>query len=84
MVTSAGPKQTSCMDSPGPHRGSWDPSTKRSKAATDEASQATLQQQLLLHYGSAADALAGEGGAACKLLWAYGAGGICLPGWMQR
>ena len=51
--------QTSCMDSPGPHRGSWDPSTKRSREAEDQAAQEALQQQLLLHYGSTVDTLAG-------------------------
>ena len=51
--------QTSCMDSPGPHRGSWDPSTKRSREAEDQAAQEALQQQLLLHYGSTGDTLAG-------------------------
>ncbi len=45
------PLQTSCMDSPGPHVGSWDPSV--TTAATNKATQRAdaLQQRLLLHYG---------------------------------
>ncbi|GAB4818144.1 hypothetical protein N2152v2_005190 [Parachlorella kessleri] len=71
IVTSDSPKQTSCMDSPGPHRGAWDPSTKRSRAAEDQAAQEALQQQLLLHYGSAADALAGTACLPAELVCSY-------------
>ena len=55
------------MDSPPPHVGSWDPSTKRgSRAATDAAAAEALQQQLLSAYGSGKQLLAG-GGAAVRL-----------------
>ncbi|KAL4441833.1 hypothetical protein ABPG77_003749 [Micractinium sp. CCAP 211/92] len=63
LVSGTGPKETSCMDSPPPHVGSWDPSTKRtSRAAADAAAAEALQQQLLSAYGGAAQLL--EGGAA--------------------
>lgn len=55
------------MDSPPPHVGSWDPSTKRaSKAAADAAAAESLQQQLLSAYGSGEQLL--EGGAAAVQL----------------
>lgn len=55
------------MDSPPPHVGSWDPSTKRtSRAAADAAAAEALQQQLLSGYGSGAQLL--EGGAAAVQL----------------
>ncbi|KAI3434706.1 hypothetical protein D9Q98_002767 [Chlorella vulgaris] len=63
LVSGSGPLQTSCQDSPPPHVGSWDPSTKRtSRAAADAAAAEALQQQLLSGYGG--EALLLEGGAA--------------------
>jgi 2-polyprenyl-3-methyl-5-hydroxy-6-metoxy-1,4-benzoquinol methylase len=63
LVSGSGPLQTSCQDSPPPHVGSWDPSTKRtSRAAADAAAAEALQQQLLSEYGG--EALLLEGGAA--------------------
>jgi hypothetical protein len=63
------------MDSPPPHVGSWDPSTKRgSQAATDAAAAEALQQQLLAGYGDEAALLEGgalESGLPAALLAGY-------------
>jgi hypothetical protein len=64
LVSGTGPKETSCQDSPPPHVGSWDPSTKKgSRAAAAAAAAEALQQALLTGYGGAA-LLAGGGEAA--------------------
>lgn len=69
LVSGTAPKETSCMDSPAPHVGSWDPSTKKgSRAATDAAAAEVLQQQLLSAYG------------ACEQLLSPGALAVGLPG----
>lgn len=46
-----GPLLTSCMDSPGPHVGSWDPSVTRADGDKVKSRAADLQRRLLLHYG---------------------------------
>ncbi|PRW57977.1 generic methyltransferase isoform B [Chlorella sorokiniana] len=67
LVSGTGPLQTSCQDSPPPHVGTWDPSTKKgSQAAADAAAAEALQQRLLSAYGSADQLLEG-GAAACGL-----------------
>ncbi|KAK9808976.1 hypothetical protein WJX72_007328 [[Myrmecia] bisecta] len=60
IVSGTGPKQTSCMDSPPPHRGSWNPSTTHPTSTSD--TQAVVDQQLMLHYGSPQRTLAGNSG----------------------
>ncbi|EFN57275.1 hypothetical protein CHLNCDRAFT_143847 [Chlorella variabilis] len=69
LVSGTAPKETSCQDSPPPHVGSWDPSTKKaSRAAAHAAAAEALQQALLCGYG-------GEGA-----LLAGGAARLGLPG----
>lgn len=46
-----GPLQTSCMDSPGPHVGSWDPSVTCADGDKAKCREADMQRRLLLHYG---------------------------------
>jgi len=50
IVSSEGPLQTSCMDSPGPHVNNWNPSTTKRHTTSQEVEEA-LGSQLLLHYG---------------------------------
>lgn len=60
IVSGSGPKQTSCMDSPPPHVGNWDPSTnKRQKTRGEEEEE--LGRELLAHYGSAEQLFGGSG-----------------------
>ena len=68
LASGTGPKQTSCADSPPPHVGAWDPSTKHaSQEARDAAAAEALQQQLLSAYGSPEQLLAGGALAAVGL-----------------
>eukprot|EP00887_Chlorella_sp_A99_P003595 scaffold7.g3595.t1 len=78
LVSGTGPPQTSCQDSPPPHVGSWDPSTKRSSVAADAAAAEALQRALLAAYGAPADLLAGPAAAAGGLL-AAAAGEVPYP-----
>lgn len=60
IVSGTGPKQTSCMDSPPPHVGSWDPSTTKKQLTEQEESEA-LGRELLAHYAAGPDLASGSG-----------------------
>lgn len=52
LVLSIAAMQTTCADSPPPHVGVWDPSTKRNEKAAAAQAYDKLQRELLLQYGS--------------------------------